>query len=113
MENTIGRIDSSMKSLKRYLLEQEVLNKLDALQDEVPEEEEEFNLKGQEKLPQEGIPTGMYRRYLGMLTKLPPPTSPRYQRWILDMVLRWLKITDISDLNRTERPVRSYIRGKS
>ena len=104
------------KSLKHYLLEQEVLQKLDALKDteQSPEKESEmdnseFDLKAQERLPQEGVPQGIYRRYLGWLTSLPAPKSPRYKRWVVDMVMRWLEIEDLSTLNRTERPIRSYI----
>lgn len=108
-----------MRKFSEYLTEQDKLGmpvpgeeQEDPAVDGEEQEEPAFDIKTAPKAVGSRSPQGMYKVRLKQLTSLPPlgPGQIGMKRSILNYVMRWLQINDISDLTRTERSVERGIR---
>jgi len=108
-----------MRKFSEYLTEQDGLpdetQSLPLGQTDPGEEKEEpteFDLTSVPQAMGSRVPQGMYKVRLKQLTGLEPlkPGQIGMKRYILNSVMRWLQINDVSDLTRTERSVERSIR---
>lgn len=112
-----------MRKFNEYLKEQDALGLPgeegqpempvgQSLPGEEKEEPAEFDLTTMPQAMGSRVPQGMYKVRLKQLIGLEPLKSGQIgmKRFILNSVMRWLQINDISDLARTERSVERSIR---
>ena len=113
-----------MRKFSEYLAEQDVPQNPGMLPDEEgaeqqelgqeePEESSEFDVRNMPRNPGEKRLSGRILKYVSWLTD--PRTNPTSglsigtKKSILHAVIAWLDISDVSTLNRLERPERSAL----